>query len=99
MLKKYTGTISGAVVGEVTSLTRPTPAKLVIEYRTVEFGTGSATLTSPDGSQTYSGPYTDAHCEGAAVMTIIKEEGDDLILEGSFDGGHWLLDLSVADED
>lgn len=97
MAEKYTGTISGSVAGTVKSLTRPDPTTLVIEYHTTDFGDGSATLTSKGGSNTFTGPYTDAHCAGSAVMTILKEEGDDMILEGSFDGGHWLLDVSRED--
>lgn len=51
-MKNYVGTIGGSVTGVVTSLTRPTPDKLVIKYRTTDFGEGSATLISCGGGST-----------------------------------------------
>jgi len=100
-IRKYTGEISGSVTGTVLSLTRPDLGTIVAHYKTPDFGEGSFTLTDKDGAGVFTGRYDDAHCKGPALMTIAKEEGDELVLHGSFDGGfwEWHLTLEEAEQD
>ena len=98
-IKKYTGEITGSVTGTVQSFTRPDRATMVAAYKTADFGAGSFTLADKDGTGFYTGRYKDEYCDGPALMEIVRDTDEELVLIGSFDGGHWRWELAPEEED